>query len=86
MRSKTRFRALRNLRYAGRDVRLGEVLDLEDNRVRELVWMPGTIEPVDARDRARLQERPTIERKAPGADIRSEAFVGCINGESRGYW
>ena len=72
----TRFLALRNFLFAGRDVRAGEVLELDDDQARELIWMRGTIEPVDARDRARVLERSMIEWQAPEDAKRERARIG----------
>ncbi len=69
----TRFRALRNFLFAGRDVRAGEELELDDGQVRELIWMHGTIEPVDARDRARVLEQSKIGWQTPEDSKRERA-------------
>ena len=76
-----RFRALRNFRFDGRDVIAGEVLMLDDDQVRELIWMPGTIEPLEACDRERVLVRPTVEWK--GLD---ESEHGRRGESRRGYW
>ena len=56
----TRVRAVRNFHFAGRDVRAGELLDLDDAEVQLLLAMPGTIELVDQADRRRLRAEPRL--------------------------
>jgi hypothetical protein len=63
----TKFRALRNfLRGPGVDVVAGAVLELDDAEAALLVSMPGTVEPIDKRDQARVTavDRITWETEA----------------------
>ena len=73
----TQFRALRNfLRRPGEDVAAGDVLELDDAEAALLVAMPGTVEPVHARDRDRVISQPKIEWAAPDPEQRESAGIG----------
>jgi hypothetical protein len=62
----TRFRALRNfLLRPGVDVVAGDMLELDDAEAMLFVSMPGTVEPVDKRDRHRVVSAPRIMWESP---------------------
>ena len=50
----TKFRCLRRFRAWGVDYAEGQVVELTDDQARELIWMPGTIEPADKADCRRV--------------------------------
>jgi len=71
----TKFRALRNfLRRPGVDVTAGDVLELDDAEAALFVSMPGSVEPVDTRDRSRIVQvervtwdgKPEDAQRSPG--------------------
>jgi len=61
-----RFVALRNfLRRPGEHVLSGDVLELDDAEAALFVSMPGTVEPVDKRDRSRIVSTERVTWDAP---------------------
>jgi len=61
-------RCLRRFRAFGVDYTEGEVIELADDQVAELIWLPNTLEPVSMADRGRVVSVPRIEWGDPPAE------------------
>jgi hypothetical protein len=69
--TKTKFCCLRRFRAFGVDHVEGEIVELTDDQVHELIYMENTIEPVAKADRCRVVSVPRITWEAPADDERT---------------